>query len=312
MSGRILITPRSLSQGGHPALSPLTEAGFELVFPAPGATPTEAQLIAALPGCVGWLAGVEPVTDRAIASAAQLRVISRNGTGIDNLPLATLQARGITVAKAEGANARGVAELALTLTLAGLRDVVPTHEGMKHGDWPRRIGREMAGARVAILGLGAIGASFACFCLALGATVQGYDPYAPGDRLTDPNFHRTDLAGALEGAHVLSLHAPMPADGRPLIGAELLALMAPGAVVVNTARAGLVDPAALLSALEKGQVSTYATDVFETEPPAPSPLLAHPRVILTSHIGGFTTESVARATSDAVANLLDALAVHAH
>ncbi len=312
MSGRILITPRSLSKGGHPALSPLIDAGFELVFPAPGATPSEAQLIAALPGCVGWLAGVEKVSEAAIAAADQLRVISRNGTGIDNLPLDLLETRNITVTRAEGANARGVAELALTLALAGLRDVVPTHEGMKHGDWPRRIGREMAGARVGVLGLGAIGSSFAQFCLALGATVQGYDPYAPEDRLAGPNFHRTDLAGALEGADVVSLHAPMPPDGKPLIDAALLSRLAPGAVLVNTARAGLVDSDALLAALQDGRVSTYATDVFEIEPPAPSPLLAHPRVILTSHIGGFTTESVERATSHAVANLLRALAIHAY
>jgi len=311
MSGRILITPRSLSKGGHPALAPLTEAGFELVFPAPGATPTEAQLVAALPGAVGWLAGVEKVSEAAIGAADSLRAISRNGTGIDNLPLTLLQERGIAVTRAEGANARGVAELALTLALAGLRDVVPTHQGMKQGDWPRRIGREMAGARVGVVGLGAIGASFARFCLALGAAVGGYDPYAPADRLTDPNFRRTDLARALDGAHVVSLHAPMPADGRPLIGADLLARLAPGAVLVNTARAGLIETDALLAALDRGQVGTYATDVFETEPPEPSPLLAHPRVILTSHIGGFTTESVERATTDAVTNLLKALQVHA-
>ena len=90
MSGRILITPRSLSKGGHPALAPLVAAGFKLEFPAPGATPTEAQLIAALPGVVGWLAGVEKVSEAAIGAADRLRVISRNGTGIDNLPLALL------------------------------------------------------------------------------------------------------------------------------------------------------------------------------------------------------------------------------
>lgn len=312
MSGRILITPRSLSKGWHPALQPLKDAGFELVMPTPGATPGEADLIAALPGCVGWLAGVERVSENAIAAADALKVISRNGTGIDNLPINALNARGIAVTRADGANARGVAELALTLALAGLRDLVPTHSGMKQGEWPRRIGREITGARIGIVGLGAIGASFAEFCLALGATVHGFDPFAPEDRLVHPAFRRTDLEGALEGADIVSLHAPMPADGRPMIGAELLARLNPGAVVVNTARAGLLDSDALLAALESGQVSTYATDVFDIEPPEPSPLLAHPRVVLTSHIGGFTTESVERATSHAVANLLEALSDDAH
>ncbi|MEO5614003.1 MAG: NAD(P)-dependent oxidoreductase [Cypionkella sp.] len=312
MSGRILVTPRSLSNGGHPAMQPLIDAGFELVFPAPGATPSEADLIAAIPNCVGWLCGVEKVSADVIDAADALRVISRNGTGVDNLPMTALAARGIAIARAEGANARGVAELALTLALSGLRDVVATHEGMKTGAWPRRIGREMAGAQVGVVGLGAIGASFASFCLALGAQVRGYDPFAPEDRITAANFVRVDLAASLENADVVSLHAPMPTDGTPLVGAALLDRLAFGAVLVNTARAGLVDEVALLAALDSGQISTYATDVFDTEPPQPSALLAHPRVILTSHIGGFTNESVARATSVAVANLLNGLGVHAH
>ena len=144
---RILITPRSLSSGGHPALAALEEAGFELVMPAPGATPSEAELLAAVPGCVGWLAGVEPVSEAVIAAATELRVISRNGSGIDNLPLAALDGQGIVLRRAEGTNARGVAELALTLALSGLRDILPTHAGLQQGASglsPRRPGRDPA------------------------------------------------------------------------------------------------------------------------------------------------------------------------
>lgn len=306
MRGRILITPRSLS-GGHDALAPLVRAGFDLVMPAPGATPTETQLAAAVPGCVGWLAGVEKITPAVIAAAESLRVVSRNGTGIDNLPVADLQARGIAICRAEGANAQGVAELALTLSLTAMRHVIPTHNGMKAGSWPRRIGRELKGARVAVIGLGAIGAGFAEACLALGAHVTGFDPFANSERVRHPNFRRATLVEALTGAELVSLHAPMPADGRALLGPAELALLSPGAVVVNTARAGLIDGVAALAALNAGQISTYATDVFETEPPSLNDLLSHAGVILTSHIGGFTTESVERATQVAVQNLLDVL-----
>ncbi|MCB1347770.1 MAG: hypothetical protein KDK53_08175 [Maritimibacter sp.] len=312
MTGRILITPRSLSKGGHPGLQPLVEAGFELVFPTPGATPGEADLVSAIRGCDGWLAGVEPVSEAVIAAADRLRVISRNGTGIDNLPMASVEARQIAVKRAEGTNARGVAELALALTLAGLRDLVPTHNGIVAGGWPRRIGRELLGAEVAVVGLGAIGTAYAEFALALGAHVRGVDPVAPADRVVHAGFRRCELAEALEGAEIVSLHAPMPGDGRPVIGAGEIATLAKGAVVVNTARAGLIDGAAMLAALDSGQVGAYATDVFETEPPAPSALLAHPRAILTSHIGGFTVESVDRTTERAVDNLLDVLGAHAH
>lgn len=309
--GKILITPRSLSKSGHPALEALQDAGFELFMPRPGATPSEADLLAAMPGCVGWLAGVEPVSEAVIAAASELRVISRNGTGVDNLPLAALERRGIALRRAEGSNARGVAELALTLALAGLRDIVPTHGGLQQGGWPRRIGSEIQGAQVGIVGLGAIGAGFAEFCLALGAQVRGFDPFAPADRITHPAFARAGLAETLTGAQLVSLHAPMPADGMPLLGARELALLAPGAVLVNTARAGLVDETALLEALETGQIGSYATDVFVTEPPEMTPLLRHGRVITTTHIGGFTWQSVDRATRRAVDHLLDVLAPHA-
>jgi D-3-phosphoglycerate dehydrogenase len=310
MRGRILITPRSLSKCGHPALGALTERGYDLVMPAPGETPDEAALLRAVPDCVGWLAGVEPVSATVIEAARRLRVISRNGTGVDNLPLAELEARQIRVFRAEGTNARGVAELALALTLAGLRRIVWTHERMRMGDWPRSLGREIAGARVAVVGLGAIGTAYTRMCIDLGAEVAGHDPYAPEGVLADKGFTRTDLDAALAGADVVSLHAPMPADGLPLLTATRMGMLARGAVVVNTARAGLVDPSAMEAALGSGKIACYATDVFETEPPALMPLLAHPGVVMTSHIGGFTDASVERSTIRAVENLLIALDCH--
>ncbi|MES0864320.1 NAD(P)-dependent oxidoreductase [Ruegeria sp. SCPT10] len=308
---RILVTPRSLSRGGHPGLEPLLKAGFELVTPTPGATPSESDLIRVLPGCVGWIAGVEPVSEKAIEAAADLRAISRNGSGVDNLPMHILEAKDITVCRAQATNARGVAELALTLAMAGLRNVVPTHVGMKSGDWPRRIGREIQGAKVGVIGLGAIGAEFVDFCLMLGAAVHGFDPFAPEDLIIHENFGRKNFDAVFDGADVVSLHAPMQKNGNPLVNSANLAAMAEGGVLVNTARAGLVDVEALLNALDSGQIGTYATDVFEAEPPEPSRLLSHPSVILTSHIGGFTRESVQRSTERAVSNLLKVLSTDA-
>lgn len=307
----ILVTPRSLSKGGHPALAPLVEAGFDLVMPTPGEIPDEEALIAALPGCVGWLAGVEPVSERVLEAADRLKVISRNGTGVDNLPLLAMEARDIELRRADGSNARGVAELALALTLAGMRQILWTHEGMRGGAWPRRIGREIAGSTIGVVGFGAIGSTFARLCLDLGARVIAYDPFANDDRLVHPHLSRGTLEEVLTAVDAVSLHAPMPEDGTPILSRKRLQAMTPGTVVVNTARAGLVDDVAMLEALEVEIISCYATDVFATEPPGPSALLAHPRVMLTSHIGGFTTASVERSTTRAVANLLEVLAKHA-
>ncbi|MEM1288138.1 MAG: NAD(P)-dependent oxidoreductase [Pseudomonadota bacterium] len=302
--GRVLVTPRSLSKDGHPALADLEEAGYTLVMAAPGKTPSEADLIAALPGCEGWLAGVEPVSERALETADRLRIISRNGTGVDNLPLGTLRKRQIKVTRTVGTNSRSVAELALAFIMAGLRQVVWTHTEMVDGAWPRRMGREISGATIGIVGLGGIGSELAKMCLALGANVRAHDPFAPQDRLVQESFARVSLEDALAPVDAVSLHMPMHDDGSPVITADVLSLFAPQTVLVNTARAGLVDEAALLTALGTNQVAAYLVDVFDIEPPPPSLLLEHPKVVRTSHIGGFTTAAVDRTTELAVRNLL--------
>ena len=120
---RILITPRSLSAGTHSGLSRLEDLGFTLVRPTPGVMPSEADLIAAIPDCCGWIAGVEPVSSRVVSAAHSLQVISRNGSGVDNLPMDALNERGITVKRALAANANGVAELALAMMLSGFRHI---------------------------------------------------------------------------------------------------------------------------------------------------------------------------------------------
>jgi len=303
---RILVTPRSLTAAGHPALERIVAAGFEVVTCTPGKTPGTEELIRLLPGCVGWLAGVEPVADAVIEAASTLRAISRNGTGVDNLPLALLARRGIAVLKAEGANASGVAELTIALMLAGLRHIPFTDTGIKAGGWPRRQGREIRGRTVGIIGCGAIGYEVARLAVALGAKVVGHDIVRRS--LPMAGFRWTSLEAVLTEADIISLHSPAQAEGKPLLDAAALARVRPGLVLVNTARASLVDEAAMLAGLETGRIGAYATDVYAEEPPRSLDLARHARVIATSHIGGFTVESVERATNVAVDNLLAALA----
>lgn len=301
---RILITPRSLTSDPPPELDPLRQAGHELVFCTPGRTPDEAELLALIPEVEGWLAGVEPVSPAVINAAARLRVISRNGSGIDNLPLARTEARGIRVERALAANATGVAELAVGLALSACRNLPEVSHGVRAGGWPRLKGREIEGATVGIVGLGAIGRKVAGVMAELGANVLGADPFRPDLGRLAGRVIWAELPELLARADIVSLHCPMPADGSPVIGATALEGMRPGAILVNTARAGLVEEEALLAALDTGRLAAYATDVFPTEPPAPGGLAAHPRVIATSHIGGLTDASVRRATEIAVANLL--------
>lgn len=304
MTGRIAVTPRSLSAAGHPALSLLTERGYEIVYPAPGKTPSEDDLLRTVPGCVGWLAGVEPISPAVLAAAKGLRVISRNGTGVDNIDLRVADDHGIRVERAMGANARGVAELAITLMLSAFRSVPWSDANLRRGDWQRRIGIEAQGRTLAVIGCGAIGREVAELALGLGMWVVGYDPF-PSNSFARPGFRFASMEEALTSADAISFHCP-PGEA-PILDKEMIARLKRGVVVVNTARAELIDDAAMLMALESGQVGGLATDVFRKEPPGPSPLLAHPRVIQTPHAGGFTEESVERATRVAVENLLKVL-----
>ena len=304
MPGKIAVTPRSLSGGTHPALSVLTEQGYELVFPSPGKTPSADALSAAIPGCVGWLAGVEPIPGALLRQAPSLRVISRNGSGIDNIELPAADEMGIEVARTVGANARGVAELAFALLLAAFRQVPWSDAVLRSGRWERRIGIEAEGRTLGVIGCGAIGQQVVRMGLAFGMEVVGYDPY-PDSGFAPDGFGFAELDAVLTESDAISLHCP-PA-GRPLIDAAAIGGMREGVVIVNTARAELVDDDAMLEALNRGRIACYATDVYRKEPPDPAPLLAHDRVILMPHAGGYTTESVNRATEGAVANLLAVL-----
>lgn len=307
MNERILVTPRSLTVEPHPEVERMRESGFEIVYSTPGAMPSEQELIDLVPGCVGWLAGVEPVTPKIIEAAENLKVISRNGVGIDNLPLDMLNDRGVKVMIAEGANSMGVAELTIGLIFSALRSIPHSDAGIKSGGWPRLRGAEIHGRTVGIIGCGAIGREVARMVIALGARVVAFDPARPNLDLPSQAFAYADVDAIIAESDILSLHCPLPRDGSTFLDRRRIFASKEGQVLINTARARLVDEEALIEALDAGHIGCYATDVFEQEPPATLSLAAHRRVIATSHIGGFTAESVDRATRIAANNLLAAL-----
>lgn len=302
---RVLVTPRSITQRGLAnvvELGPLTAAGFELIGSQPGQTPTERDLNGLLDGVEGWIAGVEAIGAGVIGSAESLKVIARNGSGVDNIDVPAAARAGIRVTTAAGANAQGVAELAVTLVLSCIRRVPWSAALVKEGKWHRAIARELSELTIGVVGLGAIGRRVAASCSALGAHVIGHDPY-----VGDCDVELAELDGLLAVADVVSLHVPPTADGRPLLSGVELARLPAGAIVINTARASLVDDDAMLDALETGAVAAYAVDAFTSEPPPLTRLLLHPNVLATPHLGAFTTGSVRRATSAAVDSILSVL-----
>jgi len=304
---RILVTPRSLTKGGHPALGRLKEAGYEVVFCTPGIQPDEAELLRVLPGCVGYLAGVEKISARVIDAAADLRVIARNGVGVDNIDLEAAKRAGVAIVRAEGANTRGVAELAIALMLALTRAVPFSDAHLKRADWQRRCGIELDGRTLGIVGCGNIGRQVALLALGLGMDVLAFDPYSDASFCPSGRFKYVDLTELWAGSDVISLHCPPAADGSPVVMRQTLAAMKKGVYLVNTARAGLLDEDDVLEALDSGQVAGLGLDVFAVEPPGPSHLIEHERVIATPHIGGFTHESIGRAVDLAVGGMMDYL-----
>ena len=303
---RILVTPRSVTRNGHSSLQKLRDAGYEVILSKPGLMPGENDLVELLQGCVGYIAGVEPVSAMVLERAKDLRAISRNGTGADAIDLAAAEQLGIHVLRAHGTNARGVAELTMALVLALARSITATDRSLKSGKWERHPGIELDGKTLGLVGCGQIGRLVTGFATAFGMRVLAYDP-VPGWDGAPKGFSYSDLAGVYRSADVLSLHCPLPPGGKALLDAEKLGALKKGVHIINTARAGLLDADALLDALASGHVAGVGLDVFVEEPPADRRLLEHPLVIASPHIGGFTPESIDRAMNQAVDNLLDAL-----
>ena len=304
---KILVTPRSLTKEGHPALDLLTQAGFEVVFSTPGKQPEEEELLRLLPGCIGMLAGVEKISANALDAAKDLKVISRNGTGIDNIDLAAAERLNIKILRAEGANARGVAELTIGLMFAAIRALPYSDAQMKAGKWSRKKGIEIAGRTLGLVGCGKIGKLVTQMALGLDMNVIAYDLFPDATFAPSAKFTFTSLDDIYTRSDVISLHCPPTQDGKPLITKESIAKIKPGVYLINTARASLFDEDAVLAGLKSGHIAGFATDVYAQEPPTLNELYLHENIITTPHIGGFTTESIENATGVAVENLLQYL-----
>jgi (S)-sulfolactate dehydrogenase len=270
----------------------------------PGLVDDPSTLASALPAADGWIVRNRTQVRGALLEAAQrVRVIGRLGVGLDNIDVAACEARGIQVSPATGANAESVAEYVVTAAMLLLRGAYFSTRAVEAGTWPRQTlsqGREAAGKAMGIVGFGNIGRATARKARALGMRVVGYDPQVPGD---DPAWAASQvqpvtLDALLAQSDVVSLHIPLVPSTRGLLDAARLACMKRDAVLVNTARGGILDEAALAAMLREGRLGGAALDVFEHEPlAAGSPLAGAPRLILTPHVAGVTVESNERVSA---------------
>ena len=250
--------------------------------------------------------------DRALMEAAgtSLQVIGRAGVGVDNVDCEAATERGVVVMNAPGANTTTTAELAVALLCALARNIPQADRSVRAGSWKKKglMGSELAGKTLGVIGMGRIGCVVAKRGQGLDLHVIAYDPYVGTGSGPVPNVELVELDELLERSDFVSLHVPMLDSTRHLLSRERIARMKPGARLINCARGGLIDEAALAEALESGHLRGAALDVFETEPPpADHPLLARADVIVTPHLGASSSEAQRNVAIDIARQICDFL-----
>ncbi len=308
MTGRVLVTSRSFSTGRLDLERTLRDAGYDIVRADPAHDLTE--LAPVLADIEGWIAGTGPITARHLDLAPRLRVVARYGVGTDKVDVVAAAARGVTVTNTPGANSAAVAEHTVALLLSALRGIPAADRRVRAGDWSGWSTRELSALTVGVLGLGRIGRLVADRVAAFGSEVHGADPWVPEDDPLFASVHRSSVAGFGTDCDVVTLHAP---GGQTVIDEAWLAASDRPVLLVNTARADLVDEVALAGALRSGRVWAYAADTLASENHGDdaSPLLASAisdRVIITPHLAAQTREGVDGMGGMATADLLAVLA----
>jgi D-3-phosphoglycerate dehydrogenase len=291
------------------------EAGLRVLRDAPGISFEIVDEVSTesyaprLPDADALLIRTQPLPGRVIASASRLRIVSRHGVGFDAVDVPALDARGIALATVGDVNSRPVAEHTLALMLAVAKRVPDYDAATRAGHWEVRNGFsavELSRKTLFLIGFGRIGRLVAGMAAAFGMRIAVYDPFQSAEAIREAGAEPVgSIAAGLATADVVSLHVPK-SDGGPLIGAAELALMQPGAILVNTARGDLIDEDALADALDEGRIAGAGLDVFATEPPSGGArLLRSDRTVLSPHSAALTRECAARMSQVAAQNIVD-------
>jgi D-3-phosphoglycerate dehydrogenase / 2-oxoglutarate reductase len=253
--------------------------------------------------------GRTKVTPAVFTAAGKLKVVGRAGVGVDNIDLNAAKEHRVTVVNAPVSTTIAVAELTLGLMLAMVREIPRADHSMKSGKWLKKEfeGMELYQKTLGVIGVGRIGSNVASRAAAFGMTVLGYDRFMTNEQIVNNGLKPVPFEEILGSSDVLTLHVPLSSETRGLISTEAFRQMKPGVCLICTARGGVIDETALLAALDAGLVASAALDVFSTEPPGLTPLVGHPRVVVTPHIGAQTVEAQQRASKDISTEVLAAL-----
>ena len=273
--------------------------------------PDRPALLAAVPDADALLVRSATTVDaEVLAAGTKLKIVARAGVGLDNVDVKAATARGVLVVNAPTSNIHSAAEHAVTLLLSTARQIPAADASLKAHTWKRSSfnGTEIFGKTVGVVGLGRIGQLFAQRLAAFGTHIVAYDPYVSAARAAQLGIELLTLDELLGRADFISVHLPKTPETAGLIGKEALAKTKPGVIIVNAARGGLIDEAALADAIRSGHVRGAGLDVFSTEPCADSPLFELDQVVVTPHLGASTSEAQDRAGTDVAASVKLALA----
>jgi D-3-phosphoglycerate dehydrogenase / 2-oxoglutarate reductase len=249
------------------------------------------------------------VTAEVLANTSRLRVIGRAGIGVDNIDVATATAAGVVVMNTPEGNTNTAAEHTIAMLLALARNIAPADGAMKRGEWERErfVGVEVVGKSLGVIGLGRVGALVVKKAQGLGMITLAYDPFVSRERGQSMGVELLELSELLPRVDFITVHTPKTRGTMHLIGRDEFALMKRGVRIVNCARGGIIDEAALDEAMQSGIVAGAALDVFEHEPPGDLPLVKHPAVLCTPHLGASTEEAQERVAVDIAQQMIDYL-----
>jgi len=284
----------------------LEEAGFDVVLPdIPGQHLEGDDLVAALEGCAGVVAGDDKFTAEVLDQLPDLRVISKWGIGVDGIDRHHAAQKGIAVTNTPGAFDDEVADVAFAYMVMLLRQLHVVNEGVRGGGWPKPAGHSLAGQRLGVIGLGGIGRAVVRRGRVAGMDVVGADPLPESQAAAIADGATVvELDELLRTSSIVSVNCPLTPETHHLLNHDRLALMPPGSYVVNTGRGDVIDTAALATALRSGHLAGAALDVLEQEPPGPeNPIRGIDSVILGSHNGSNTLEASARVHRRSIENL---------
>ena len=301
MSKTVLITNASFGMYSPRPMELLREAGFEVQW-IPGAT--RRQILENIGDKDALLVGVEPADGEIIAAGRRLKVISKHGVGIDNIDTAAAAARGILVKNAPGTNSDAVADFAFGLMLDAARSISASDRALRAGKWPRTAGESVWGATLGIIGLGAIGKGMALRAKGFHMRLLAYDVFWNEDFAREHGVQRAELDQIYRESDFITIHAALTEETRNMIGREQFERMKPNAILVNTARGGIVDESDLYDALTSGQICGAALDAFSVEPAKDIPLFSLENVVVTPHLGAFSKEAMTRMSLVSAENIV--------